>query len=123
MPDRSTLGDLIVMHGPYEPFAVVPPPVMRFIESDQLNALRAELIQLRDFQTAVMHAVEQLPYRTTAPSATSENCQWCPDGHPKPPEVCEHGLLLMGCTGCWLEHHPGDKLGRATGSKASEGES
>lgn len=62
MPDRSNLGDLIVMHGPYEPYALVPQPVMRFIESDQLNALRTELIQLRDFQTTVMGAVEQLPY-------------------------------------------------------------
>lgn len=67
MPDRSFLGDLIVMHGPYESYALVPQPVMRFIESDQLNALRAELIQLRNFQTAVMDVVEQLPYAT--PSA------------------------------------------------------
>jgi hypothetical protein len=66
MPDRSKLGDLIVTHGPYEPYELVPPSVMRFIESDQLNALRAELIQLREFQTAVMGAVEQLPYASAA---------------------------------------------------------
>lgn len=55
----------------------------------------------------------------TRPQPSSEGCQWCPDGHPKPPEVCEHGLLLMGCDGCWREAHPGDQLGRATAPKAS----
>jgi hypothetical protein len=49
---RSTLGDLVVMHGPYEPYAIVPNQVMRFIESDHLNALRAELVALRDIATS-----------------------------------------------------------------------
>lgn len=39
-----SLADLIIEHGPYESYAVVPNEVMRFIESDQLNTLRAELI-------------------------------------------------------------------------------
>lgn len=58
MPDRSKLGDLIVMHGPYEAYALVPNAVMRFIESDQLNDLRDELILLRriDVQLADLRA-------------------------------------------------------------------
>lgn len=41
------LADLIIKHGPYEPYALVPNEVMRFIESDQLNELRDELIAQR----------------------------------------------------------------------------
>lgn len=48
---RSRLGDLIVMHGAYAVGQVVPNPVMRFLESTELNALRDELIALRGLAT------------------------------------------------------------------------
>lgn len=40
------------------------------------------------------------------------DCAHCKDPHPAPREVCEHGLLLMGCDGCWFEAHPTDPMGR-----------
>lgn len=42
-----SLADRIIEHGPYEPYALVPNQVMRYIESDQLNELREELIDGR----------------------------------------------------------------------------
>lgn len=48
---RSRLGDLIVMHGPYEAYELIPNPVTRYLESTELNALRDELIELRGIQT------------------------------------------------------------------------
>lgn len=46
----ARLADLIVEHGPYRPYAIVPMEVQRFIEAEQLNALRNDLIELADLR-------------------------------------------------------------------------
>lgn len=48
--NAGRLAGLIVEHGPYEPYAVVPMEVQRFIESEQLNALRDDLLELADLR-------------------------------------------------------------------------
>ncbi len=53
MSDPSMLGDLIVMHGPYVAYELIPNQVARYLESDELNALRDELIRLRHIAIAV----------------------------------------------------------------------
>lgn len=50
MADPHRLADLIVQHGPYTVGELVPMAVQRFIESEQLNALRDDLLELHDLR-------------------------------------------------------------------------
>jgi hypothetical protein len=56
-----SLADQIINHGPYVAYQVVPNAVMRWIESDQLNALRDELLELRQLRTLLVELTDTDP--------------------------------------------------------------
>lgn len=72
-----SLAGLIIEHGPYEPYALVPNQVMRFVESEQLNHVRDELIELRRLRTAA-EAREQCTVEAygTELALTCNRCGW-----------------------------------------------
>jgi hypothetical protein len=101
--DRSRLGDLIVMHGPYEPYEVIPNPVTRYLESDELNALRTELIKLREIQTDREATYEEWRVTGTDEDGDPISVTYSEDGYDLDPKAGAQAFVAWVETQGWTD--------------------